>query len=62
MSESAVGPFGKALAWMCHQCPLCRYGRQHPGSLIGRVLHHPLHADRCPFWKAEQKMYEDIKG
>jgi len=57
MSQSTTGPLGKALAWMCHHCPVCVHGRSHPESLLGRVLHHRLHADHCPMWKAEQVVY-----
>jgi hypothetical protein len=45
------------LAALCHHCPLCAYARRHPGSALGRILHHPWHADRCPFWKAERAAY-----
>jgi hypothetical protein len=62
MAEAASRGGSKILAWMCHRCPLCRYGREHPESLIGRVLHHPLHADHCPFWKAERTAYGDGKN
>jgi hypothetical protein len=24
--------------------------------VIGRILHHPLHADHCPAWKAERAL------
>jgi hypothetical protein len=69
MSENTVGPVRKALAVMCHYCPLCRYGRAKPDSVIGKVLHHRLHADHCPMWKAERAVYGadqqtpgDLKG
>ena len=45
------------LAWICHRCPMCRHARSHPTSLLGRIMHHPLHADHCPLWKAEQQRY-----
>ncbi|HTU01696.1 MAG TPA: hypothetical protein VMG58_07755 [Candidatus Sulfotelmatobacter sp.] len=45
------------LAWICHQCPFCRHARSHPTSLLGRIMHHPLHADHCPLWKAERQRY-----
>ena len=57
MSESGIGPVRKALAAMCHACPLCKFGREHPGSFLGRVLNHPLHANHCPMWKAEKALY-----
>lgn len=49
----------KIMASVCHHCPMCGYGRRHPESLIGRVLHHPLHADHCPFWKAEKEFFPE---
>ena len=45
------------LAWICHHCPMCRHARAHPASLLGRIMHHPLHANHCPLWKAEQARY-----
>lgn len=62
MSENCLGPVGKALAVMCHRCPLCRQARAHPDSLIGRVLHHRLHANYCPLWKAERAIYGADQG
>jgi hypothetical protein len=58
MAEDTLGPVRRALAVMCHYCPLCRYGRANPESAIGRILHHRLHADFCPMWKAEKAVYE----
>ena len=57
MKEYSVSPFKKVLASMCHHCPLCRYGRAKPDSVLGKVLHHRLHADYCPLWKAEKAVY-----
>lgn len=62
MSEKPLGPVGRALAVMCHHCPLCRYGREKPESILGRVLHHRLHADYCPMWRAEKAMYDQEQG
>jgi hypothetical protein len=47
----------RVAAALCHHCPLCRYGRKSPQSLVGRILHHRLHAEHCPFWKAERDAY-----
>ncbi len=57
MSEHSVGPVRRALAVMCHHCPFCRYGRANPESLLGKVMHHRLHADYCPMWKSEKAVY-----
>ncbi len=54
MTSPHVSPLRKVLAAMCSHCPICNYGRTHPDSVLGRLLHHSLHADHCPFWKAEQ--------
>ncbi len=48
----------RLLGAACHHCPLCVYGRRRPESWIGRILHHRWHADHCPFWKAEQELYQ----
>ena len=57
MDGTRRGPLVQVLAAMCHYCPICRYGRAKPDSMIGRILSHPLHADHCPMWKAEEEMY-----
>ena len=59
MEKEQTGVFKKAMAVVCHNCPLCKYGRNKPKSLIGKLMHHPLHADNCPFWKAEKEAYQD---
>ncbi|MBM3131412.1 MAG: hypothetical protein FJZ95_00020 [Chloroflexi bacterium] len=57
MTETKIGLFKKARASMCHHCPMCHYGRKHPESKIGRMLHHPSHAEHCAMWKAEKEVY-----
>jgi hypothetical protein len=57
MSEGGVGPVRTLLARMCHACPICKFGRERPESVLGRILSHPLHANHCPMWKAEKEMY-----
>jgi hypothetical protein len=52
-----AGLFKKAFGTFCHHCPVCSFGRKHHDSLIGKALHHPLHADNCPAWKAEKELY-----
>ena len=47
----------KGLAVLCHHCPMCRYARSYPQSILGKLLHHRLHADYCPMWKAEKAVY-----
>jgi len=55
--EENVSFFKKIRGTMCHYCPLCRHAREYPESTIGKILHHPYHADHCPFWKAEKEVY-----
>ena len=55
--EKRMSFLKRAAAGLCHNCPLCRYGRRSPRSLVGRILHHRFHADHCPFWKAEKEAY-----
>lgn len=57
MAEKQAGVFKRMRASLCHHCPVCSYGRRHPQSRLGRMLHHPAHAEHCPFWKAEQELY-----
>ncbi len=52
----------RILGTACRWCPICRYGRGHPASLLGRILSHPLHADHCPFWKAERTLPPEDSG
>ena len=54
-----MGSGKEFMASVCHYCPLCRYGRKNPDSFIGRMLHHPYHSERCPFWRAEKERYPE---
>jgi len=57
MNEDNIGTFKKIRATMCHHCPMCKHARANPQSGIGKILHHKLHAEHCPMWKAEQEVY-----
>ena len=57
MNEAQIGTFKKIRAAICHNCPFCKHARDNPQSTIGKILHHKLHADHCPMWKAEQEVY-----
>lgn len=59
MEAHKTSIYKKIMGSVCHYCPLCKYGRKNPRSLVGRMLHHPLHADNCPMWKAEKMLYPD---
>lgn len=62
MMEPKVGVLKKTLAAICSHCPICNHARRRPDSWIGRVLHHPLHADHCPFWKAQRDTEAERAG
>lgn len=62
MSEAQPGIYKKIMGTVCHHCPICKYGRNHPESVIGKILHHKLHADHCPMWKAEKEVFESKGG
>jgi len=59
MEANKTGIYKKIMGSVCHLCPLCKYGRKNPRSVVGRILHHPLHADHCPMWKSEKMLYPD---
>lgn len=59
MGEQKTSVYKKVMGSVCHHCPLCKYGRKKPRSILGRILHHPLHANNCPMWKAEKTLYPD---
>jgi len=61
MKENDIGRFKKIRAAICHNCPMCKHARENPQSMIGRILHHKLHADHCPMWKAEQEVYGKVR-
>ncbi|MDD2707832.1 MAG: hypothetical protein PHV34_07450 [Verrucomicrobiae bacterium] len=49
----------RILGLACHHCPFCSYGRKHPNSLIGKLMHSSLHANHCPAWNAEKALYPE---
>ena len=58
-SQRLPGRFEKVQAVICKHCPFCIAARKSPHSMVGRMLHHPLHSDNCPMWKAYQQVYGD---
>ena len=62
MTETDVGLLKRTLAAICSRCPICSHARRRPDSWIGRVLHHPLHANHCPFWKAALEVAGERRG
>lgn len=49
------GPITRFLAWRCENCPICRYARENPDTLISKIIH--LHGKFCPFWRARERVY-----
>lgn len=57
MNLEKIGLHQKIMAAVCHHCPFCKHARKNPESMIGKMLHHKIHADHCPFWKSEKMIY-----
>ena len=55
--DPGVGRFKKVRAVICKHCPMCSAARRSPQSVIGRLLHHPIHSNNCPMWTAYQQVY-----
>jgi len=45
----------KIVAKICNYCPFCRYARENPQTIFGRIMH--WHGKWCPFWRAWEKVY-----
>ncbi len=58
MKKVKLNLFHRVMGHTCHHCPICSYARKKPESKIGKVLHHPAHANNCPAWKSEKEMFE----
>ncbi len=56
-NKDTVGRFTKVSAAICKYCPACIVARKSPHSMVGRLLHHPMHSDNCPMWTAYQKVH-----
>jgi len=41
----------------CDGCRLCRYARNNPETLFGRLMR--WHGKWCPAWKAQQEIERD---
>ena len=48
----------KMLAGLCNSCPLCRYARKKPDSLLGKIV--CWHGSWCPAWKAWEQVYGEV--
>lgn len=42
-------------AKVCNSCFLCKYARNRPDSVFGKVMH--WHGTWCPAWKAYEEIY-----
>jgi hypothetical protein len=56
-NQERAGRFTKVRAVICKHCPVCIAARKAPHSLVGRLLHHPIHAGNCPMWTAYRQVY-----
>ncbi len=45
----------KIMAKICDLCPLCRFARKKPETLIGKLM--SWHGKWCPFWRAWEEIY-----
>jgi hypothetical protein len=50
-----MGPIKKLMAARCKHCPLCRFARANPETLVGKAV--AFHGRFCPFWRAYQQVY-----
>ena len=57
MAKKNVGLFKRMRASVCKHCPACNHARKSPESIVGKILHHPLHSEHCPIWKAYKEIY-----
>lgn len=46
--------FERFLGKTCDGCRLCRYARDNPSTMFGRIM--AWHGTWCPAWKAQQKL------
>ncbi|WP_041439865.1 hypothetical protein [Syntrophobacter fumaroxidans] len=42
----------RTLGRVCNDCPLCRYARENPATLVGKLMN--WHGKWCPAWKAQK--------
>jgi hypothetical protein len=43
----------------CDECRLCRYAKDHPTTIIGKIM--IWHGKWCPAWKAQQEIERERK-
>lgn len=49
--------FNRFLGEICANCTLCRYARQNPDTLVGKIM--AWHGKWCPAWKAQQELDQE---
>ena len=48
------------LGTVCDDCRLCRYARENPQTLLGKIM--AWHGKWCPAWKAREEMERQRRG
>ena len=56
MTKSNIGLFKRMRVSVCKHCPACNHARKSPESIVGKILHHPLHSEHCPICKAYKEV------
>lgn len=46
--------FTRVLGQACDDCRLCRYARENPHTLLGKIMN--WHGRWCPAWKAQKSI------
>ena len=57
--EGNMNGFKKVLGTLCDNCPLCKYARGNPETIIGRIME--WHGKWCPAWKAYEEFNKEKK-
>ncbi len=49
--------FTRYLGQKCDECGFCRYARETPATLVGRIME--WHGRWCPAWKAQKQIQKE---
>ncbi|MGA2223086.1 MAG: hypothetical protein ABSH41_01420 [Syntrophobacteraceae bacterium] len=55
--EKMMNRLEQFLGKACGGCRLCRYARDNPTTVIGKIM--VWHGKWCPAWKAQQKIEDE---
>jgi len=55
-----MNQFTRFLGKICNGCRFCRYARENPETLIGRIM--AWHGKWCPAWKAQQEFERESQS